>query len=377
MCYIGVMKLIAQVKLQPTPEQATALKETIERSNAAANYVSGIAWENRVFRQYDLHHLLYHDVRAKYDLSAQMTVRLVSKVADAYKLDKKAQRTFKPLGSIAYDDRIMSWKVEKRIVSLWTLGGRIKLSFIAGVRQLEMLKTRQGEADLVYRNGEFFLYQTCDVDEAPTDDIDGFLGVDMGIANIAVDSLGEVHQGKAIKNVRHRHRKLRSKLQAKGTKSSRRRLKKLSGKERRFATWTNHNVSKRIVAKAKDTGQGIAVEELGGIRDRITARRPQRATLHSWAFAQLRGFIEYKSKLAGVPMVAVDPRNTSRLCPCCGYIDKANRKSRAVFLCIVCGHSGLADHIAARNIAGRANVNWPNVSDAQTTVQRQGQSLRL
>lgn len=371
------MKLIAQVKLQPTPEQATALKETIERSNAAANYVSGIAWENRVFRQYDLHHLLYHDVRAKYDLSAQMTVRLVSKVADAYKLDKKAQRTFKPLGSIAYDDRIMFWKVEKRIVSLWTLGGRIKLSFVAGVRQLEMLKTRQGEADLVYRNGEFFLYQTCDVDEAPTDDIDGFLGVDMGVANIAVDSLGEIYQGKTIKAVRYRHRKLRSKLQAKGTKSSRRRLKKLPGKERRFATWTNHNVSKRIVAKAKDTGQGIAVEELGGIRDRITARQPQRATLHSWAFSQLRGFIEYKSKLAGVPMVAVDPRNTSRLCPCCGYIDKANRKSQAVFLCIVCGHSGLADHIAARNIAGRANVNWPNVSDAQTTVQRQGQSPRL
>ncbi len=371
------MKLIAQVKLQPTPEQAATLKETIERSNAAANYVSSISWEKQVFRQYDLHHILYHDVRAKFGLSAQMTVRLISKVADAYKLDKKTQRTFRPLGSIAYDDRIMSWKVEKRIVSLWTLSGRVKLPFVAGVRQIEMLKTRQGEAELVYRNGEFYLHQTCDVDEAPTDDIDGFLGVDMGVANIAVDSLGEVYQGKAIKNVRHRHRKLRSKLQAKGTKSSRRLLKKLSGKERRFATWTNHNVSKRIVAKAKDTGQGIAVEALGGIRDRITARRPQRAALHSWSFFQLRSFIEYKSKLAGVPVVAIDPRNTSRTCPVCGCVDKANRKSQSIFLCIVCGHSGLADYIAAGNISSRAIVNWPNASTAQTTVQRQGQSPRL
>jgi len=367
------MKLIAQVKLQPNEEQAQSLKETVERANAAANFVSDIAWQQRTFRQYDLHKIVYYDVRSKFGLSAQMTVRIVAKVADAYKLDKKTKRTFKPLGSIAYDDRILSWNTEKRIVSLWTLGGRVKLTFVAGVRQLELLKTRHGEADLVYRNGEFFLYQTCDGDEPPAGDIDGFLGVDMGVVNIAVDSAGEVYQGKTIKAVRHRHRKLRSKLQAKGTKSSRRRLKKLAGKERRFATWTNHNISKRIVEKAKCTGQGIAIEELGGIRDRIQARRPQRATLHSWAFSQLRGFIEYKSKLAGIPVVAVDPRNTSRLCPCCGCIDKANRKTQASFLCIVCGHSGPADYIAAENIR-RAAVTQPYVSDAQTIVQRQGQS---
>ena len=373
------MKLIAQVKLQPTEEQAQSLKETLERANSAANFVSDIAWQHQTFSQYDLHKIAYYDVRAKFDLSAQMTVRIIAKVADAYKLDKKTKRTFNLLGSIAYDDRIMSWKIEKQIVSLWTLAGRIKLSFAAGIRQLEMLKNRQGEADLVYRNGEFFLYQTCDVNEPPVGDIDGFLGVDMGIANIAVDSTGEVYQGKTVKAIRHRHRKLRAKLQAKGTKSSRRRLKKLAGKERRFATHTNHNVSKRIVEKAKDTGQGIAIEELGGIRDRITARRPQRATLHSWAFSQLRVFLEYKGKLAGIPVVAVDPRNTSRLCLCCGHIDKANRKSQSVFLCTSCGFSGLADLVAARNISRRANVNLPNVStmDVNFYPQRQGQSQLL
>lgn len=178
MCYTVAMKLIAQVKLQPTEEQAQLLKETLERANAAANFVSDVAWEQQTFRQYDLHRAAYYSVREQFGLSAQMTVRLIAKVADAYKLDKKTKRTFKPLGSIAYDSRIMSWKIEKQIVSLWTLNGRVNLSFLAGVRQLELLKTRQGEADLVYRNGEFFLYQTCDVDEPPVDDIDGFLGVD-------------------------------------------------------------------------------------------------------------------------------------------------------------------------------------------------------
>lgn len=356
------MKLIAQVKLQPTKEQAQALKQTMLAANNAANFLSDLAWKTETFRQYDLHKIGYYPVREQFDLSAQMTVRIISKVADAYKLDKKTQRTFRPYGSIAYDDRIMSWKLDKQTVSLWTMNGRVSLPFVAGAKQLAILQGRQGEADLLFRGGEFYLYQTCNVDEYPTIDPDGFLGVDMGVANIAVDSDGEVHQGKTVKSVRRRQRKLRSKLQAKGTKSARRLLKKRRRKEQRFATWTNHNISKHIVAKAKDTGRGIALEDLGGIRERITARKPQRATLHSWSFFQLRTFIEYKSKLAGIPVAAVDPRNTSRTCPCCGYVDKANRKTQDKFLCMDCGFSGLADHIAAINIGGRATVNSPNVS---------------
>lgn len=371
------MKLVAQVKLQPTPEQAELLKHTLERVNFAANFVSDTAWHQQSFRQYDLHKLTYYPVRENFGLSAQVAVRLIAKVADAYKLDRKTKRTFKPHGSITYDDRILTWKIDKRIVSLWALGGRIELPFVAGARQLRLLETRQGEVDLVYRDRQFYLFQTCDVEEPEPSDIDGFLGVDLGVNNIAVDSDGAVFQGKTVKNVRYRHRRLRTKLQAKGTKSTRRRLKKLAGKERRFAAWTNHNISKSIVAKAKDTCRGIAIEELGGIRDRVTVRKSQRATLHSWSFFQLRSFIEYKAQRAGVVVVAVDPRNTSRTCPACGCVDKANRKTQSSFLCVQCGFSGLADHIAAGNISRRATVSPPNVSTAQTTVQRQGQSPRL
>ena len=240
-----------------------------------------------------------------------------------------------------------------------------------------MLQGQRGESDLVYRNGEFYLLATCNVNEAPMSDVDGFLGVDLGVNNIAVDSDGTVQQGKTVKNVRYRHRRLRAKLQRKGTKSTHRRLKKLSGKERRFATWVNHNISKSIVAKAKDTARGIAIEALGGIRNRVTVRKSQRATLHSWSFAQLRRFIAYKATLNGVPVVAVDPRNTSRTCPACGCVAKANRPNQSTFLCTQCGFSGLADYIAAGNIARRAVVNPPNVSTVQDTVQRQGQSPRL
>ena len=362
------MKLIAQVKLQPAPGQTEPLRRTLEVANAAANYVSEVAWETKTFRQYDLHHACYYAVRERYELSAQMTVRLLAKVADAYKLDRKAQRRFHPHGSIAYDNRILAWKLAAQTVSIWTVEGRQTIPFVAGERQLALLPFMQGEADLVYRRGEFYLHQVCEVDEPPVEDVDEFLGVDLGIVNIATDSDGTVHSSRTMNNVRYRHRRLRAKLQSKGTKSARRRLKKLAGKERRFAANTNHTISKRIVTAAKDTGRGIALEDLSGIRERVTARRAQRATLHSWSFFQLRTFVEYKARLAGVPVVAVDPRNTSRTCPACSHIDKRNRPSQDTFSCVACGHSGLADHIAAVNISRRAAVNPPHVSDAPSAA---------
>jgi putative transposase len=135
-------------------------------------------------------------------------------------------------------------------------------------------------------------------------------------------------------------------------------LRERRRKERRFAADTNHCISKTIVRKAKDTGRGIAVENLTGIRDRVTVRKAQRRAQSSWAFGQLRSFLTYKAANEGVPLVAVDPRNTSRTCPCCGTIDKRNRPDRDTFRCISCGHAGPADTTAAENISrlGRSHA---------------------
>jgi IS605 OrfB family transposase len=360
------MKLTAKVKLQPTPEQHQSLLATLETTNAACNQISEVAWQRQVFNQFGLHKLTYNPIRESTGLTAQVVVRAISKVADAYKLDRKTQRTFKRHGGIAYDARILRWFLASREISIWSVAGahgaRLRIPFVCGQRQLELLHGQRGESDLCLVDGEFYLFATCEIETPDPCDVDGFLGIDLGVTNIAVDSTGEVHSSKAVNHVRYRHRRLRAKLQAKGTKSSRRRLKKLAGKEQRFAAWTNHNISKHIVEKAQCTGQGIAVEELTGIRGRVKARKPQRSTLHSWSFFQLRQFLGYKSQLARVPLLAVDPRNTSRTCPCCGCMEKANRRTQDKFLCVDCGHSGLADHIAAVNIGRRAAVSLPNIS---------------
>jgi putative transposase len=151
-------------------------------------------------------------------------------------------------------------------------------------------------------------------------------------------------------------------LQNKGTKSAKRLLKKRRRKEQRMAKNVNHLISKRIVEKAKDTGLGIALEELTGIRERTTVRKSQRRQQSFWAFADLRAKITYKAQLAGVPIVLVNPQNTSRTCQICGCVDKANRKSQESFLCVSCSFASNADINAAKIISVRAAVNRPNGS---------------
>jgi putative transposase len=362
------MKLTATVKLKPTDSQRELLFATLQTANAACNTISAVMWQEKIWSQYHVHKLVYYDIREQFGLAAQIVIRCISKVVDAYKLDKPTKRLFKKHGAIAYDSRVLNWRVPDRKVSIWLLGGRHEVGFVTGDHQLALLQYQQGESDLVYRKGEFYLFATCDVpDEVPFDP-DGFLGIDLGMTNIATDSDGDMYSGATINNVRHRHRRLRRTLQSKGTKGARRRLKKLAGKERRFARHVNHTISKRIVAKAQGTGQGIALEELRGIRDRITVRKSQRATLHSWSFSQLRQFVVYKARLAGVPVVYVDPRNTSRECAVCGCVDKRNRPSQDSFSCTSCGHAAHADVNAAINIGRRAAINRPYCSDADTSA---------
>lgn len=362
MRYTFSMKLIAVVKLLPTDEQRQLLFETLKRANAACNAISDAAWEAKQFGRAPVHRLTYAAVREQFELTAQLVVRCIGKVVDAYKLDKKTKRQFKKFGAVPYDNRILNWRMTNGNVSIWLLGGRETIPFVTGEHQAHLLQYQQGESDLVYRKGEFYLYTTCDIpDKAPIDP-EGWLGVDLGVTNIAVDSDGEVYSGKTIKGVRRRHRRLRQKLQRKGTKSAKRRLKQLAGKERRFANHVNHCISKQLVSKAQGTARGIALENLSGIRERITVRRNQRDTLHSWAFFNLRQKIEYKARRVGIPVVIVDPRNTSRTCPNCGCIDKHNRPSQSVFKCVTCGFADHADYVAAGNIARRGAAIHPNAS---------------
>jgi putative transposase len=383
------VKLVVRVKLLPTPEQAKALTATLHTCNVAANRVSATAYEHKVFSRARLQKLTYADLKAS-GLSAQPALHVIRKTADAYttlhaqieagllggensKRRRKATAkpiTFRPDAAHPFDDRCLSWQHDARTVSIWTTAGRLKgIVFTGNPSHLKMLaEHRKGESDLAYRNGKWFLIATCDIDEAPLKrDPADWIGVDRGIENLATTSDGENHQGQGLKRYRRAMARARAELQAKkaaGSRSAARRLAKRKQREALHATDVNHKISKRIVADAQRTGRGIAVEQLGGIRDRVRLRRHQRATLSNWPFHQLGTFLEYKARRAGVPFLHVDPAYTSQTCPnpWCGHVSRNNRPTRGTFRCVACGLAGLADDIAAVNVRNRARTAWAFVT---------------
>lgn len=375
------MRLTVKVKLVPTSEEYTALLGTLELCNKAANELSEYAYKNNVKRKYDLHYAQYTRVK-ELGLAAQATVRTIAKVADAYttqtssiksgalKGKRKAKALSKPItfrkdAGQAFDRNNLSYSLEHRTVSIWSVQRRLKaIAFECSSEHLELLRSyRKGESDLVLDNGVFYLLTGVEIPEQPLQEIDDYLAFDSGIVNIATTSDGDNWSGGAVTLRRKKNRALRAKLQSKGTKSAKRLLKKRSKKESRFVKDTNHVISKKIVQLALHTGRGIAHENLKGIREQARSSKPLRTELNNWAFAQLFQFVAYKARLAGIPVKIVNPAYSSQLCPECGTIGRTNRPNRNTFHCASCALTGPADIIAARNIRSFAlteSVNTPH-----------------
>jgi putative transposase len=355
------MDLTMRVRLLPTDVQKVALLAVMERFNEAANFAAGVGFAAGVFSQPSIHQLAYRTIRERFGLSSQLAVRAIGKAVEVFKRDKSVCPVFKPRGAITYDERILSFKGLDE-VSLMTLEGRQAIPIVFGEYQEKRRNRLKGQADLTYLNGEFHLYATIKVPADPGIEIKDLIGIDLGIVNVAVDSDGGFHSGETVEATRRRYHDNRKRFQGRGTKSAKRRLRQMKRRESRFRKDVNHRISKQIVAKAKDTGRGISLEDLKGIRDRTTVRAEDRAKHSGWSFFQLRSFVEYKARLVGVPVVAVDPRNTSRMCSRCGHCEKANRPTRDRFVCKHCGFSCHADLNAASNVRHRGILRYPDLA---------------
>jgi len=366
--------------LRPTPEQAAALARTRTAWVRACNLLSGVAWDTRTFQPYALQKVAYYRVREETGLLAQLTVRAIKVVCDSYRADKTRRHAFRDDAAVVLDTPRL-YRIRATLAEISTLDGRLRIKTAIGGHQRAQLAAaaKLAEADLIRDGkGRWRLMVSCHYDDPPEGQPDGYLGVDMGIRQVAADSDGVLYSGAIRNGLRRRHSRLRSRLQAKGSKSAKRLLRRRNRKQASFQRDSNHCISKTIVAKAAQSGRGIAIESLLGIRRRVASRgAEQRSALGNWSFAQLGAFLQYKARAAGVRVVQVDPRNTSRTCLACGCIDKANRPSQAVFRCVACAHTAHADTNAAGVIAGRAEVMPPYVSDQRNPPFRPGTSPRL
>jgi putative transposase len=166
------MILVAKVKLMPTKEQGAALRRAMERINEGCNWLSEQAWATKTFGQFALHHLAYYALRERFTLPSKMTVRLIAKVADAYKLDKKRPRSFRPHGAINYDDGTLRWYSMGDEVSVLTLDGRERIPFVCGEHARRLLAFRQGQSSIAFVGGKFYLLACCNVETPEPADVE-------------------------------------------------------------------------------------------------------------------------------------------------------------------------------------------------------------
>jgi IS605 OrfB family transposase len=379
-----VMETIHTVvcKLAPTPEQTSDIDATLKAFALACDVAADTARRIGSTNKVKVQQVVYRDIRKRFGLSANLAIRAIARACAALKIPEKMHSAFAPT-SIDYDARIFSFVEWNWTFSLTLLSGRAKIVAVLGERQKSLLKGRKPTAAQLVkrRHGGYFLHVQLSDDAPEPIEATDHIGVDFGVAKIATTSDDpEGHCGKPVERVRRKHNLQRKRLQRKGTKGAKKKLRRLAGKEARFRRHENHCISKTIVKTAKDTGRGIALEDLEGIRGRITARGGDaRNRLSGWSFHQLRSFISYKATDAGIPVVLVDPRNTSLTCSACRHCEKSNRKSQAEFLCKHCGFSANADWNAARNIRALAASKAPTelaIVEAKTGNRTEAQISR-
>jgi putative transposase len=367
--------LTVSCKLKVSQSQAAKLDATMEAFGQALNWVNQNTPE-KIVNAVKLQSLCYYEIRARFGLSSNLAQQVCRRVAGARKVARQRNRPVKEFKRrfVTYDARIFSFREKDWTVSLTTVEGRERFELAIGNYQRGMLagsnpKKTSGPltrtATLVQRKDGSYYIQICVEKKPPKQqDTDKVIGVDFGRTDIAHTSEGDNWNGQQLNRVRDHYSRLRAVLQrkaSKGTRSSRRRcrqlLQRLSGKERRFQVWVNHRISKAIVSRAKATNSAIALEDLTGIRERVNQQprsKTERRRANSWAFYQLRQFLEYKARVAGVSLILVPPAYTSQTCHKCLHIhpDPAQSyRSGKSFKCGHCGWEGDADLNGANVIA--------------------------
>ena len=338
------------IKLITDGSQKDSLLRTMFKFNEICNYISVIAFEKQIFNRFNLQKEVYNIVRKEFNIPSQLTIRAIKRVCDSYKINKEDIHKFRKYSSIEYDARMLTWKGLSE-ASLSTIEKRITVSIVFGKYALLTEKNISSSAKLVYKKGIFYLNTSVEYEEAPPIKSLDFIGVDMGMVNLAATSDGEFFSGKEVENVRVRTNSLRKRLQRRGTKSAKRKLKKISKRERNFKKNTNHVISKGLVSIALKAQKGLSLELLKNFSATVT--KEQRDRFGKWAFAELTSFITYKAQGKGVRVMLVDPRNTSRTCPQCGHCSKKNRKSQSEFVCKSCSYTNHADIVGAINVRNR------------------------
>lgn len=350
--------------------------DTIDLYNQGLQYCIDNGWELRIKNNVKLHPFVYSKLR-KIGLPAQLSASCIKMACGMLK--KAKSKPFVKKTSIRYNTP-RSFSFKNNILDISTINGRVKIPIQIPNYALKYFKDWKIVESLLTKKEDNYYFTFTFLKKIPKNlnSQVKVLGIDLGINNLAVTSDKQFFKSSKVKQIKRKFKFLRSKLQAKGTRSAKRLLRKISGKEQRFMKGVNHNISKQIVDNFD--GNKIIMEDLKGIR-KINRGRTMNYWISNWSFYQLQSFIEYKGNIKGIEVVKVAPHYTSQLCSKCG---KIGSRSRGFFSCCHCGYSLNADLNASQNLAHpklemrQAVVNQPNVSSDDTeSLSNKGIKLSL
>jgi IS605 OrfB family transposase len=262
--------------------------------------------------------------------------------------------------SIEYDARIFSFWEEGYRVSLTTLAGRVKAALDLGDYQKRALQGKKPtSATLVQKGKEWYLNIVIE-EEEPSLKEGCAIGIDLGLRYTAYASTQFFSSGKERIEFKAKRAKIRASLQSKATRGSYKKLRELSGYERRKIRHENHNLSKQLVEEAQRHNAGvIRMEQLSGIRKRTLIWNPHsNRQMSGWSFSQLQQFVVYKAKRVGIAVEFVNPAYTSQVCFRCR---RQGLRAKDVFKCTACGEVHADFNAACMISIGGAVVNQPEL----------------
>lgn len=363
--------LSVKCKLKVPVELRSEIDQTLQGFADACNQILEVARRENCWNVRKLHHLVYQPVRASTRLKANHVCQAIRRVVGNARTVRQVHR-FRPT-SISLDVRTFKYVEAEQVVGVTLKSGRVNFPLSIGGYQIALLRGQAPTSATLNksRQGDYYINIVVKLDTPPTGKTPKVLGVDLGRRAIATTSTGKDWDGKGVKTVRDRYTRVRASIQScKRTRSNRRLLRRLSGRESRFQRQINHEISKQLVVKAKQLNAAIAFEDLTNIRQSINQKprnKTERRRSNSWGFYQLRLFAAYKAAIAGVPVVLVPPAWTSQTCHSCL---KIGQRSGKTFKCGDCWH-GDADLNAARVISllGATLVGWPGSSTLSCSLQ--------
>jgi IS605 OrfB family transposase len=278
-----------------------------------------VGWEIRGYNEMRLHQKTYYEVRQKYPMLQSSLVQCARDQASVLlKLAKnkgfRCKNSVKsPYGSIHYNQRTFTIFLDKKELSICTVEKRrrypLKIppyfhQYLSGKIKSLMLVCSQKKhlvANLV-----------VELPDHPAGESRDFLGVDMGEQRFTVCSDNTFYPTKHIKQVKYKYQRLRQELQAKGTRSAKRKLKYVSGRERRFMANENRKIAKWVLKKEVDT---IVIEQLTGIKANTKKghrfNKKMRKRLNNWTYYQLQQFLIERAEKTGKLILIVPPEYTS------------------------------------------------------------------